>query len=217
MGGGYGARFRMRTVKEMSVSTRRAQAELSKWDAADFEDFLNDVASGAEVTKRVTEAGVTLPVLLNWLSADPEKYARYDRALKIRTEVKALECESIADGTKTAVEAIEIQSAKLRIDTRLRLAGKWNRDRYGDAVKVDGDMGVPGLTFLFVQGEGAPERDVTPKAETIGGGDAPAIEDATEVEPATEEKPAETVRCTETPDNVVPFHVGEADPVPDEI
>lgn len=64
----------------------------------------------------------------------------YDAALKVRADDLAHEALEIADEQKEAVRADgtrfdpEVPRDKLRADTRLKLAAKWDRARYGERV-----------------------------------------------------------------------------------
>ena len=67
--------------------------------------------------------------LAEWITEDRDRAAKYSAALAIWADALAQECVDIADhGTDSH------HRDKLRIETRLRLAGKWDRQRYGDQV-----------------------------------------------------------------------------------
>jgi len=81
---------------------------------------------------------------------DEAASSAYARAKEAGTHCLAMECLDIADEShgdvtvdaegneRTNTEVV--QRAKLRIDTRLRLIGKWNRKDYGE--KIDGERTV---------------------------------------------------------------------------
>lgn len=54
------------------------------------------------------------------------------RAREKGTHLMADECIAIADDPM-----LEPHDKRIRIDTRLRLIGKWNSKRYGDKVEVE--------------------------------------------------------------------------------
>ena len=72
--------------------------------------------------------------LAEWIVEDRERSTKYNAALAIWADSIAQECVSIADG---GIEGESHHRDKLRIDTRLKLASKWDRNRYGDQVSHD--------------------------------------------------------------------------------
>jgi hypothetical protein len=93
----------------------------------------------------------------------------YDAALKVRADTIAHEALAISDEQALAhsKQGIpfdpDVSRDKLRVDTRLRLSGKWDRDRYGDKTDVRHTGLVPTLIIEIATPE--PERrviDVSP-------------------------------------------------------
>ena len=70
-----------------------------------------------------------LSTLCRWLVENPEFRELTRAAKESGTDVLADECLHIADDPK-----IRPSDKKIRIDTRLRLIGKWNAKRYGDRI-----------------------------------------------------------------------------------
>lgn len=108
---------------------------------ARFKAVIEDANTLAIVVQRLTDgetlkeiaAAWQIPYgrLAQWIIEDRERSSRYNAALAIWADSIAQECVSIADG---GVEGESHHRDKLRIDTRLKLAGKWDRGRYGDHV-----------------------------------------------------------------------------------
>ena len=119
--------------------------------------------AGGETLKEVCAAReVPYSLVAKWIAETPELKAQYDAALRIWGDGLAQESVSVADGRDasqplrdvvkelTGVEldddALErvrlaalpndVQRDKLRIDTRLKLASKWDRERYGEKVEI---------------------------------------------------------------------------------
>lgn len=69
-----------------------------------------------------------------------EHAALYDAALRVRADQLAHEALERADGADEKT----VPTAKLQVDTRLRLAEKWDRQRYGAAK----DAGMGGITVV---------------------------------------------------------------------
>jgi transposase-like protein len=115
------------------------------------DEALERLSNGQSLLSYANEKGINRTTIYNWLVAlgdgDNSPYARAKLA---GTHALAEECLDIADDAtgdltvdgegneRTNTEVV--QRAKLRIDTRLRLIGKWNRKDYGD--KVDGEQTV---------------------------------------------------------------------------
>lgn len=95
-----------------------------------------------------------LPYVTVWGWLNPEglvDHSAYARARDIGTHYMADECLEIADelavkrlpldaaleGDNGDTLQAKVAAAKLRIDTRLRLAGKWNRKDYGEKQDID--------------------------------------------------------------------------------
>lgn len=115
----------------MGMRNRLTRDSLEKLSDDEFDAFLDDVAENG--LKEACAARIwTLGATLNWIAENDGRRERYDFALKVKAEVIAHECLGIVDGA----DKEDVPGAKLRADTRLKLASKWNRDRYGEAVKV---------------------------------------------------------------------------------
>ena len=104
-----------------------------------------------------------------WEAENPEFSALSARAKVDGTHYMADECIEIADGKGDPADK------RIRIDTRLRLIGKWNRQVYGDAstLKHTGPDGGP------VQFANMTEAEIDARLAALAGGSEPA--------PATEE------------------------------
>lgn len=97
----------------------------------------------------------------------------YDAALKVRADQlahKALDVASTpqpgvttktkADGSVEVTEEDMLGHRKLYSETMLKLAGKWDRDRYGDKTDVRHSGLVPTLTIEIVGVAQAPQERV---------------------------------------------------------
>lgn len=82
-----------------------------------------------------------------WLRIDQQIAEMYDKAREAGLDVLAEDCIKIAEEDIDKVEAkrdpAHIAHQKLRIDTRLRLLGKWSPKKYGDKVEVSGNADQP--------------------------------------------------------------------------
>jgi hypothetical protein len=71
----------------------------------------------------------------DWIEADAEFAAQFRAARARGVHALAEECLSIAD--EKVKDAVEVADKRVRIDTRLRLAGKWLPSIYGERVDVN--------------------------------------------------------------------------------
>lgn len=70
-----------------------------------------------------------------WITESRERTEQYANAMRIRAEMLAQQTVSIADGAGDT--KAELTKAKLRIDTRLKMAGHLKPDTYGNTSDVN--------------------------------------------------------------------------------
>lgn len=107
--------------------------------------------------------GVPYTRLAAWIFDDRERAERYNAALRFAAETYVHEAVPIAD--EATAERDAVAKAKLQIDTRLRIATKWDRARYGDATEVKHSGTVSLVAILSSMPRGR-EVDVTPDGAT---------------------------------------------------
>ena len=113
------------------------------------------VAEGESLKEVAKSWQVPVGRFTEWFSNEHAEL--YDAALKVRADQLAHEALEISD-EQQAVEKKDgsefdpdVPRDKLRVDTRLKLASKWDRARYGETVKIDrmitvsADAGLIGL------------------------------------------------------------------------
>jgi len=109
----------------------------------DFEDDqvkeLLDRTSQGEPLSRICRDRM-LPsrsTVYEWIEAD-EQFAGQFRAARARgVHAMAEECLDIADEPVAKDDSVAVSNKRVRIDTRLRLAGKWLAKEYGDKLDVN--------------------------------------------------------------------------------
>lgn len=106
------------------------------------------LCEGVPLTRICKQEGMpSFGTVWRWEQENAEFRELSMRAREVGTHYLANECIEIADDgandTQTTDEGLTvvnhdvIQRARLRIDTRLRLIGKWNAKKYGDKLEVD--------------------------------------------------------------------------------
>ena len=88
-----------------------------------------DLMSGISMKKACFNAGINFSTFCDWQDNNVEFSRLSTRALEQGTHNMASDCLEIADS-----DELDPQDKRIRIDTRLRLIGKWNRKIYGDKV-----------------------------------------------------------------------------------
>lgn len=108
-------------------------------------DVFDRIACGVSPRDIAKEYCLRYAILARVIGETEARQAEYVAALEIASDGYAHEVVSIADDGKNdtyrdengnvRVDTDVIARSKLRIDTRLKLAGKWFRGRYGETVK----------------------------------------------------------------------------------
>lgn len=132
-----------------------------KRDPIDFEDdvvveLIARTEKGEPLTRICTD--VRMPAratVYEWLEADAEFAGRFHAARARGVHALAEDCLEIADAP--ALDAVAVANKRVRIDTRLRLAGKWLPSIYGD--KLDLNHGGEVVQRHDLSGYSADELD----------------------------------------------------------
>ena len=100
-----------------------------------IEELLERTAKGEQLTKLCADPKMpSRSSVYSWLESDAEFAGRFRAARARGVHALAEQCLDIADEKVT--DAIQVADKRVRIDTRLRLAGKWLSAEYGDKVDV---------------------------------------------------------------------------------
>ena len=129
-----------------------------------------DSVAASVVFQRVTEGETLRQIAADWgvpRGRFTEWYTTqhaelYDSALKVRADQLAHDALAVAstpqrgvitktkgDGTVEVIEEDMLGHRKLYAETMLRLAGKWDRQRYGEHTKVEHGGHVTGLIAVL--------------------------------------------------------------------
>lgn len=97
------------------------------------------IASGQSVSSIGRELEIPASTIRTWILDDKDGlFDASARAYQLGHEALAEQCLEIADDLTQ-----DPQSRRVRIDTRLRLLGKWAPKRYGDRITHAGDEDSP--------------------------------------------------------------------------
>ena len=94
------------------------------------------IAGGKSLRAACREMGLSESSVRYHLNKDAEAFAQSTRARELGCDALADECLEIADNTE-----LDPQDRRIRIDTRIRLIGKWSQ-RYSDKLMVTNNTTV---------------------------------------------------------------------------
>lgn len=119
---------------------------VNKWTADAEEEILERIAKGESVAKICDDDWLPSErAVYNQLDSNPDFVQRYLRARERQADKIFEECLAIADSQEGDVIKVDgkdvanhdmIARAKLRIDTRMRMAGKLRPKVYGDKLDL---------------------------------------------------------------------------------
>lgn len=118
------------------LKTIRAFEDWKKDDAA-IEALLQRIAGGTKLQAACLEIKRPYTLVYPFLHSTPELQKRYEAALAARAEALVHESLEIADSVRGSQEPGVVAAAKLAVETRQRTAAWWNRERYGEQLRVE--------------------------------------------------------------------------------
>ena len=131
-------------------------AQVSTYNQNDGDTICAALAEGHSLLSICKSMGIKYPTACNWERDVPEHAVNSTRAREIGCHALAAQCLAIADDDTRdwdhvkddegrvidiKVNGEHVQRSKLKIDTRMRLIGKWLPKIYGDKVALTGADG----------------------------------------------------------------------------
>ena len=124
----------------MGYLQRITRVELEKWDEAEpewFAEFLGGVGDGSVTpVEYCRQRAWSYGAFMQALRGDGARSAAYEEAKRSRAEMHAFEVVPQADGAEDAA------LAGVQVKARQWVAGRWDRERYGEKVDVKHSGGV---------------------------------------------------------------------------
>lgn len=113
----------------------------ARWQEARDDPLTPDVivqrvANGETLKEICVSRGWPYSLVAQWVVETAGMAGMYEQALALAGDALAAETVAISDDAAGCVNPHDVTAAKLRIDTRLKLASRWNRARYGETPNV---------------------------------------------------------------------------------
>lgn len=132
-----------------------------------IEELLDRTSRGEQLVKLCSDKRMPArSTVYNWIECDPDFAARFRAARARGVHALAEECIDIADEPVSKDDSVAVANKRVRIDTRLRLAGKWLSSEYGDKLDVNHSGEV--TTRHDLSGYSADELDALEKLVAKG-------------------------------------------------
>lgn len=109
--------------------------EVVKKDPMTMEIVIQRVIDGESLKQIAVAWNLPVTRFVKWISEDDKRLADYENALKIRAD------ELVHSSLETAVNGVDVARDKLVIDTSMKVAGMWDRSKYGGE-KATGGAGI---------------------------------------------------------------------------
>ena len=136
-----------------------ARIQNEKWHRATqapdalMEEICNHVAEGRGLISWTKTFGVSYAVAWNWINSEPHRERAYHAARVVAADYLAEQALQIIDAEPERLESGAVDNAavtlqRARFDARRWQCAKLRPDRYGEAIKVDGDAQISILSAL---------------------------------------------------------------------
>jgi hypothetical protein len=147
-------------------------------------EVTQEILGGKSLRVIARERGYPVLRFAAWVTEDGARAQEYERLLALRGDELAHEALAIADATENGVETTTYADGsqqvkesdmlghrKMKIETRLKLAAKWDRERYGDKLDVKHSGLPPALQIVinsgYTQTQGATIVEQAPALEQV--------------------------------------------------
>jgi hypothetical protein len=113
-------------------------------------------ADGAPIASALFDAGLSQSIFYDVLAFNPSLETRYHELQRRRADIAVSKCYSIVEG-----EISDALKTRVRVNTLIKLAGFWDRRRYGEKTTVSHDVGPDLLAALTAaRSRALPARDL---------------------------------------------------------
>lgn len=113
-------------------------ADLTDNEAATMDELCQRVADGESLTEICKAWDVPRSRIAAWVGSSPAREASYHAAQALHADALMSEVVGIADGASE-----DVQRDRLSVDTRMKVASKLYRARFGDSMQHTGKGDAP--------------------------------------------------------------------------
>ena len=115
------------------------------------------IAGGMSLSKISQQEGMpSIHTVYNWMRVNANFFQRYQQARLDQADTLADEIMSISDETEHATDPLQIQAARLRVDSRRWIASRLKPSKWGEKaseVVINAGDNVPSISVSFVSPE----------------------------------------------------------------
>lgn len=133
---------------------RITRREIREMPERTWQSWLDRIASGESLARICEKEYYVFGIARREIAKNPEREAELQAAERIYADFHFAQCIPLADAAEDKDQALV---KKLQIDTRMRVAAKLNRERYGDQGGVTMNLGANSLVSIL---SGLPRSDV---------------------------------------------------------
>lgn len=145
-----------------------------------LDELLERLASGRlSLSALCDEIGVGRRTVYDRIDRDPDFARRYKSHKAIGVRAIIDDCLTIAD--EPAETELDIKNKRVRIDTRMRLAGKWSPKEFGERSELTGRNGGP-IEIVDLTRLSAEQLEQYGRLAAIAEGEDPELVTATPIQ-----------------------------------
>lgn len=146
----------VKATRELNTPKPRPVGRPSEYSETRAETICTELAKGRSLSSICNDEGMPeMCTVYTWLRKFPEFQNRYARARQDAADTLADEILRISDELEHATDPIQIQAARLRVESRRWIASRLKPQTWGDKVQAEitGADGapLPLVTVQFVQ------------------------------------------------------------------
>lgn len=145
------------------MAEKRKGGQPSKFNQEDADTICEALAEGHSLLSICEAMGIPYSTAAQWEADHPEHGVKSTHARALGCHVMAMQCLTIADNDTRDWEPVKdadgqvigirvdgehVQRSKLRIETRMRLIGKWLPKVYGDKLALGGADDLPPIKSM---------------------------------------------------------------------
>lgn len=142
---------------ELAERAQKRMGRPSEFNQDTADKICSLIASGMSLNKITQQEGMPcIHTVYNWMRVNTNFMQRYQQARLDQADTLADEIMSISDETEHATDPLQIQAARLRVDSRRWIASRLKPSKWGEKaseVVINAGDNVPSISVSFVSPE----------------------------------------------------------------